>query len=567
MKRKQLLALLLSMTLLAGTITGCGSAFKKVDASQEAAAAAEIMEESAAAEEPMVADESYWEAAADMTLYDSEGESYLESAYDYGENSTYEENTEEYGKVIEQGFMDVLKQPLSTFGADVDTASYSNMRRMIEDGYRIKEFPEGSIRIEELLNYFTYDYQGPKGGEPFGVNTAISPCPWNRDSQLMMIGLQTQSIDFSDAPASNLVFLIDVSGSMYDSDKLPLLQEAFCMLAENLSAKDRVSIVTYAGSDEIIIEGVRGDKTKIITKAIESLEASGSTNGSDGIETAYALAEDYYIKGGNNRVILATDGDLNVGLTTEDELEELITEKKESGVFLSVLGFGTGNIKDNNMETLADKGNGSYSYIDSTREARKVLVDELGANLLTICKDVKLQVEFNPEIVESYRLIGYNNRVMDRRDFDDDTKDGGEIGAGHSVTALYEIILKDSVTELDEDEIENLKYSDSFQAELAGQGYASMDPENEWLTINIRFKKPAENTSSLLTYPVTAKSFTLDPNDDYLFAAAVAEFGLIASDSAYQGNADLERVVKTLKGLDLNDEYKEEFYELVREVK
>ena len=576
MKKRQLLPLLLSMALLAGSVTGCGSMIR-VDNEETASGG---RENSAAAEEDLMTSDSSWEAAPseddgyniygaaeEAEAYISEDESYLESAYDYDNQTGYEENTEEYGKIIEQSFKDVLKQPLSTFAADVDTASYSNMRRLIQEGYRIDDFPEGSIRIEELLNYFTYDYQGPKGGEPFGVNTAISPCPWNSDSQLMMIGLQTQGIDFSDAPASNLVFLIDVSGSMYDSDKLPLLQKAFCMLAENLSEKDRVSIVTYAGSDEIIIEGVRGDKTKVITKAIESLEAGGSTNGSDGIITAYELAEDYFIKGGNNRIILATDGDLNVGLTTEDELEELITEKKESGVFLSVLGFGAGNIKDNNMEILADKGNGNYSYIDSIKEARKVLVDELGANLLTICKDVKLQVEFNPAIVESYRLIGYNNRVMDRKDFDDDTKDGGEIGAGHSVTALYEIILKDSITELAEDEIKNLKYSGSFQEELSKQGYASMDPDNEWLTINIRFKKPAAGTSSLLTYPVTAESFTLDPNDDYLFAASVAEFGLIASDSAYQQDSSLEHVVKTLKNLDLNDEYKEEFYELVRDLR
>lgn len=572
MKKRQLLTLLLSIVLLTGTVTGCGG-ITKVESSdttsgerENAAVAGEgLMTNDGYWEEtPSAETNSAWESAADGT-YAFGNESYLESVYDYDNPADYE-NTEEYGTALEQSFMDVLKQPLSTFAADVDTASYSNMRRMIQEGYRIDEFPEGSIRIEELLNYFTYDYQGPKGGEPFGVNTTISPCPWNSDSQLMMIGLQTQGIDFSNAPASNLVFLIDVSGSMYDSDKLPLLQEAFCMLAENLSEKDRVSIVTYAGSDEIIIEGVRGDKTKVITRAIESLEAGGSTNGSAGIITAYELAENYFIKGGNNRIILATDGDLNVGLTTEDELEELITEKKESGVFLSVLGFGTGNIKDNNMETLADKGNGNYSYIDSRKEARKVLVDELGASLLTICKDVKLQVEFNPEIVESYRLIGYNNRVMDRRDFDDDTKDGGEIGAGHSVTALYEIILKDEISELAEDEIKNLKYTDSYQEALSKQGYASMDPNHEWLTINIRFKKPAADTSNLLTYPVTAESFTLDPNDDYLFAASVAEFGLIASDSAYQGESSLKHVIKTLKDLDSDDEYKNEFYELVRDL-
>lgn len=583
MKNRQIIALLLSMALLTGT-AGCGSAAQADSVLQKSTAAEAAQAEYAPqAEGTALSEESTSSYDSSYTnMYDEDtsetseitetggmieaDESYLESCYTYEDNSGYEENSEEYSKLTEQGFTSVLKQPLSTFAADVDTASYSNMRRMIEEGYQLEEFPDDSIRIEELLNYFSYDYNKPKANEPFGINTAISTCPWNSEAQLMMIGLQTEDIDFSKAPASNLVFLIDVSGSMYDEDKLPLLQKSFCMLTENLTAKDRVSIVTYAGSDEIVIEGVRGDKTKVITKAINRLEAGGGTNGSDGIETAYAIAEDYFIKGGNNRVILATDGDLNIGLTSENELENLISEKKESGVFLSVLGFGTGNIKDNKMETLADKGNGNYSYIDSVKEARKVLVDEMGANLLTICKDVKLQVEFNPAVVADYRLIGYDNRVMDRKDFADDKKDGGEIGAGHSVTALYEIILKEPLTDLDSEEIRSLKYADSFVSEQAKQSLTSKSANNEWLTINIRYKKPSDSKSSLLAYPVTNKSYTENPNDDFCFAAAVAEFGLIASGSSYQGNADLSHVVRTLRALDLNDEYKEEFLALTEEL-
>lgn len=587
MKNKQLTALFLSVALLTGT-TGCGQAAQKEAMLQEntaAEAAVEEVTEAAPIGESESSYESYpeYEAAeeADTTgtnmmektslqcttdSTSTDTDSYLQSCYTYEDSSDYEENSEEYSKLEEQGFTSVLKQPLSTFAADVDTASYSNMRRMITDGYQLEDFPEDSIRIEELLNYFSYNYKGPKADEPFGVNTTISTCPWNTEAQLMMIGLQTENIDFSKAPASNLVFLIDVSGSMYDEDKLPLLQKSFCMLTENLTDKDRVSIVTYAGSDEVIIEGVRGDKTRVITNAINTLEADGGTNGSEGIETAYALAEDYFIEGGNNRVILATDGDLNIGLTSEDELEKLISEKKESGVFLSVLGFGTGNIKDNKMETLADKGNGNYSYIDSVKEARKVLVEEMGANLLTICKDVKLQVEFNPEVIESYRLIGYDNRVMDRKDFNNDKKDGGEIGAGHSVTALYEIILKEPLTDLSQEEISSLKYADSFVSEQSKQFDTSEQKSNEWLTISIRYKKPSNSKSSLLTYPVTYKSYTEDPDEDYRFAAAVAEFGLIASDSEYQEEADIDAVIKTLKTLDLNDDYKEEFLALVEEI-
>ncbi len=570
MRKKNLSTRILAVILTAAFLTGCGGA-KTEETTADIAC-------DTATEEYYTEVESTSEAEV-WDMFDSEMynlvpaatesmESYVDGCYEYPLADDYyieEPNTEEYSDYEEQKFVDVMSQPLSTFGADVDTASYSNMRRMIEDGYDYDEFPENSIRIEELLNYFDYDYKEPKKNEPFSVNTEISTCPWNEDHQLLMAGFQTEEIDFSDAPPSNLVFLIDVSGSMYDEDKLPLLQEAFCMLAENLGSKDRVSIVTYASGDRVVLKGAKGNDYKKISKAIMSLEAGGGTNGSDGILTAYELAEDYFIEDGNNRVILATDGDLNIGITDEDDLEDLISEKKESGVFLSVLGFGTGNIKDNKMETLADKGNGNYSYIDSLKEARKVLVEELGSNMLTICKDVKFQVEFNPEIVEEYRLIGYDNRTMSHKDFDDDTKDGGEIGAGHSVTVLYEIVFKDSLAALNEDEIGSLKYADEFKKEQKNQGYEALDPDKEWLTISVRYKKPAGDKSNLLEYPVSAESFTYSPSDSFRFAGAVAEFGLLASDSEYKKDADIDHVIKTLKNIELDDEYKEEFYDLVRE--
>ena len=520
---KRLLAVILTAALTMGMLQGCGRKLIEDQAvypaetakSTEEAYTEGYAEAEAYADIEMPAEEAEnvkAEAAAEetnreaMTERDNVKGSYAESCYDY----EWKENTEEYSKWEERGFRSVLKEPLSTFAADVDTASYSNLRRLLTEGYSLEELPQGAVRIEELLNYFSYDYEEPKGQEPFGVTTKLGACPWNEEAQLLMIGLKTEDIDYSQAPPSNLVFLLDVSGSMSHADTLPLLQESFGLLAENLTEKDRISIVTYAGDDEVVLRGAAGNETRKIKRAINRLKAGGGTNGSKGIETAYEIAEENFIKGGNNRIILATDGDLNIGLTTEEELEELITEKKESGIYLSVLGFGAGNLKDNKMEVLADKGNGNYAYIDSLREARKVLVEEMTATLLTICKDVKLQVEFNPSVVSDYRLIGYENRALNREDFEDDTKDAGEIGAGHSVTVLYELILKEPITDLS---------------------------EGEWLTLSIRYKKPAEDTSNLLRYPVSYEDYQSSPDDDFVFAAAVAEFGLLASDSAYAGDA------------------------------
>ena len=521
-----------------------------------------------------VAEEEYGDYADATKGMESQAvNSYADSLYDYDYEYPEYSNTEEYSQWDEQGFSSVMKAPLSTFAADVDTASYSNLRRLINSGYDLDELPQGAARIEEMINYFSYDYNEPKGMEPFGVTTQISTCPWNDEAKLLMIGLKTEDIDYSQAPPSNLVFLLDVSGSMYSDDKLPLLQESFSLLADNLTKKDRVSIVTYAGEDRIVLDGVRGDETKKIKKALNALEAGGGTYGSKGIETAYKLAEENYIKGGNNRIILATDGDLNIGLTSEEELEELITEKKESGIFLSVLGFGTGNIKDNKMETLADKGNGNYAYIDSLREANKVLVEEMTATLLTICKDVKFQVEFNPEVVESYRLLGYENRALAKEDFNDDTKDAGEIGAGHSVTALYEIVLTDPNYDMAQGEIEDLKYKEQYK-KMLGKQLGTADVANwediegtEWLTISIRYKRPAEDKSNLLQYPIGSECYTSSPSDDFVFAAAVAEFGLLASHSEYPEDASIKHVENALKSIHLSDEYKAEFLELVQTVK
>ena len=597
MKKKNYCAKVLSLVMAGAMLmTGCGGSLDTASESGGSTAAADGASENYAPTTGAAATQdsgyAYDEAAeapasdgyvydgatskADVDYSDSARQDimngYTESCYEYDWEPDYP-NTEEYSQWEEQGFSPVMKAPLSTFAADVDTASYSNLRRLINSGYELDELPQGAARIEEMINYFSYDYNAPKGMEPFGVTTQISTCPWNDDAELLMIGLKTEDIDYSQAPPSNLVFLLDVSGSMYSDDKLPLLQESFSLLAENLTKKDRVSIVTYAGDDRIVLDGVRGDETKKIKKALNSLKAGGGTYGSKGIETAYKLAEENFIEGGNNRIILATDGDLNIGLTSEEELEELISEKKESGIFLSVLGFGTGNIKDNKMETLADKGNGNYAYIDSLREANKVLVEEMSATLLTICKDVKFQVEFNPAVVESYRLLGYENRALAKEDFNDDTKDAGEIGAGHSVTALYEIVLKQPINGMTKGEVDELKYSKQYKEALGKQlGTLDLDEwqdiqEEEWLTISIRYKKPAEDSSNLLQYPVGYESYTSTPSDDYVFAAAVAEFGLLASHSEYPENASVNHVEKVLKSIELSDEYKEEFLELIQTIK
>lgn len=460
---------------------------------------------------------------------------------------------EEYNSVAENGYMSASANPLSTFSIDVDTASYANVRRMIEYGMDIK--PD-AVRIEEFVNYFSYDYPEPTTNDPFSVTTELSDCPWNENAKLLLVGLKAKDIDMSKREPSNLVFLIDVSGSMFSEDKLPLVQKSFTMLTENLDENDRISIVTYAGEDKVVLKGASGaDKDKII-EAINGLEASGSTYGEAGINRAYELAEQYFIEGGNNRVLLATDGDLNVGLSTEEELTKLIEEKRETGVFLSVLGFGSGNIKDNRMEALADKGNGNYSYIDSELEAKKVLVEEIAGTLYTVAKDVKIQVEFNPYNVSGYRLIGYENRALADRDFADDTKDAGEIGAGHTVTALYELILNDGSSYTPE-----LKY----QPQEEPVSYNNTMYGEELLTVSLRYKQPDGDVSKLLAVPVTKEAYTEKMPANMTFAAAVAEFGMVLRKSAYKGSADCGQILELLENYDCrSDEYKNEFVYLVR---
>ena len=460
-------------------------------------------------------------------------------------------NTEEYRYISENGYKSVMDEPLSTFSVDVDTASYGNIRRMLKNH---EEIPVDAVRIEEMINYFSYDYPEPEGNVPFSVTTEYADCPWNEDSRLLMIGLQAKKIDFASRPASNLVFLLDVSGSMYGADRLPLVQKSFLMLTENLTENDRVSIVTYAGYESVILDGVSGSQKAKIAAALEDLEAGGSTAGAAGIQKAYELAEKNFISGGNNRIILATDGDLNVGISSESELTHLVQEKKKSGVHLSVLGVGSGNIKDNKMEALADNGDGNYNYLDSLYEAKKVLVDEMGGTLITVAKDVKIQVEFNPEYVSSYRLVGYENRLLNQEDFHDDKVDAGEIGSGHSVTALYEIVpAKGNETQT------SLKYQTS----------GTPKGSSELLTVSLRYKAPNGETSKLLEYPVEADHYQEELSENLSFAAAVAEFGMILRDSEYKGSSTYDSVMELAEPCvrQSSDDYRKEFLTLVETAK
>lgn len=540
------LAALMAVVSSVTSLTACGAASTgEADSYTRGQNNVQYNSTEAAAGEYKYAD--YDEAAADECA----PADYDEALAD---NDNFKQNDEEYNYISENGYTAVSSAPLSTFSADVDTASYTNVRRMIDNG---SDVPPDAVRIEEFINYFDYDYADPADGEPFAVHTELSDCPWNSNTQLLMVGINTKGFDavLDERPPMNLVFLIDVSGSMYDDNKLPLVQKSFSMLTDDLTAADRVSIVTYAGSDEVVLEGADGNDRKQILKAIDDLEAGGSTAGAAGITTAYEIAEKYFIDGGNNRVILATDGDLNVGLSSESELTRLIEDKRESGVFLSVLGFGTGNYKDNRLEALADHGNGNYSYIDSENEAKRVLVDEMSGTLFTAAKDVKFQLEFNPANVKGYRLIGYENRIMAAEDFNDDTKDAGEIGAGHSVTVLYEIVPVDSDMELGESE---LKYSSDSSGVMG----------DELLTVNIRYKEPDSSESRLLTYPVNKSLYSDKMSANMNFASCVAEFGMLLRNSSYIGDITYKDVSSQLSGYDYSDDdYKDEFIYLVNTMK
>ena len=470
-------------------------------------------------------------------------------------------NTENYNNIQESGFKTVSANPFSTFGADVDTATYSNLRRSIfqDDGYGISD---SAIRLEEMINYFHYDYAAPKDGEKFGVTTALTKCPWNKDTLLLRLGVKAEEIQPEDG--SNIVFLIDTSGSMFSNNKLPLAQKAFTLLTENLGADDTISIVTYAGEDRVVLEGAKGSDKGKISEAINALEAYGSTNGEGGIKRAYEIAEKYFIKGGNNRIILATDGDLNVGVSSEADLIKLVEEKRETGVFLSCLGFGEGNYQDSKMEALADYGNGNYSYIDSTAEATRVLKEEMWSTLYTVAKDVKFQVEFNPDQVKGYRLIGYENREMAAEDFANDKKDGGEVGSGQTVTVLYEIVPVDSAFNVTG--VTN-RYGNDTSATTASTEATTISAD-ELLAFNIRYKEPDASESQLRTYPVTKDMMTEEMDADTSFAAGVAEFGMLLRKSENSGTASYSEIYNRLKAIPgvTDDTYKTEFLYLVQKV-
>jgi len=438
-------------------------------------------------------------------------------------------NTENYAHIADNAFSNVADQPLSTFSVDVDTASYSNARRFLNGGTLP---PKDAIRIEEWLNYFSYDYPEPVAREPFSVTSEVSVCPWNGSHRLLRLGLKSQQISQAETPARNLVFLLDVSGSMMPDNKLPLLKRGLSLLAENLRPKDTISIVVYAGASGLALPPTSGAERARVLDALGRLEAGGSTNGGDGIRLAYATARQHFVEGGINRVLLATDGDFNVGTSSEGELQRLIEDERKSGVFLTVLGFGDGNVKDSTMEMLADKGNGNYAYIDSIAEARKVLVREAGSTLMTIAKDVKLQVEFNPAQVQSYKLIGYENRLLSKEDFNDDKKDAGEIGAGHAVTALYELVPKGRTAPAAQ--VNPLKYQNA-------PSVSAVAASNELLTVNIRYKQPSSNTSSKISRVVVDAGLSLEQTSaDFRFSAAVAEAALVLRGSPDIATASLE---------------------------
>lgn len=491
-------------------------------------------------------------------VYDANGnlmktELYKNGVFDgYSYLSPYENPGyyyEQYDQFEENAFVTPMDEPLSTFGIDVDAAGYSNMRRYINDGYLP---PKDAIKLEEMVNYFEYDLPEPNGDHPFSITTEVGHCPWNKRNKLVQICIKGKTIPMEELPPSNLVFLLDVSGSMEDANKLPLLKQGFEMLVKELRPEDRVSIVTYAGAAGVVLEPTSGKEKEKILMALNNLSAGGSTAGGEGILMAYKLAEENLMKDGNSRIILATDGDFNVGVSDDQALVELIEEKRKSGVFLSVLGFGEGNLQSSKMEKLADNGNGNYSYIDNILEAKKVLVSEFGGTLYTIAKDVKLQLEFNPQEVGSYRLLGYENRLLAPEDFEDDTKDAGDLGSGHTIVAFYEITPKGKAS----DKMSDLKYQEII---FTGDHRT----EDELMTINFRYKEPTGKKSKLIT-KVVGGDIAKKPSENFQFASAVAEFGLLIRESDFKGAADFEDLItraKYNKGHDFNG-YRSEFVKL-----
>ncbi|MCE5332894.1 MAG: von Willebrand factor type A domain-containing protein [Bacteroidales bacterium] len=468
---------------------------------------------------------------------------------------------EEYGTYRENRFISVANEALSTFSLDVDAASYGNVRRMINQG----QMPEkDAVRIEEMINYFSYGYARPTGEHPVNIVTESAVCPWNTKHKLVRIGVKAKEIASENLPASNFVFLIDVSGSMQGANRLELVKASLKLLTNNLREKDRVSIVVYAGAAGEILPSTPGNDRQKIKEAIDNLSAGGSTAGGAGIRLAYKIAEKNFIKNGNNRIILCTDGDFNVGISSNAELESLIESKRKTGVYLTVLGYGMGNYKDNKLQTLAEKGNGNHAYIDNIQEANKVLVSEFGSTMYTVAKDVKLQIEFNPAYVNAYRLIGYESRLLNKEDFNDDTKDAGELGSGHTVTALYEIIPVG--VENTYGGVDDLKYQNTKKIKNS----ATKDDvlSTELLTVKLRYKKPDETNSRKLEVPALANALNEEPSKDFKFIMAVAMFGQLLKDSDFKGEATYQKVIDFAKsGID-NDSngYRREFIRLAEAV-
>ena len=490
-------------------------------------------------------------------LDESYSSDYIEH-YDGATADDFSTANEEYKNFEESGFKDPKTEPLSTFSADVDTASYSNVRRRIENGNKV---PEDAVRIEEFINYFDYNYPDPEKDETFSQYIEIADCPWNKNTKLMMLGIQGDRMRDTELPPSNLVFLIDSSGSMNSYDKLPLVQQAFGMLTENLREYDRISIVTYASKSDTLISGASAAEADEIYDTLYSITAGGSTNGEGGIETAYKLAEKYFIEGGNNRIILATDGDLNVGASSEEELTKLIEEKRDKGIYLSVLGFGTGNYKDARLEAVADNGNGNYSYIDSVEEAERVLVKEMSGTLFTIAKDVKLQVEFNPSTVKSYRLIGYDNRLMNAEDFYDNTKDAGEVGAGHSVTALYEVELAGGANTYHGVELEFAdEHSQPFdEPETSGR--------TELCKLSVTYKDIDSGEDIYRSKLFGMEKYSEKPSDKIILAGAAAEFAMLLKNSEFKMNSSYDHILDSIGNIDHLDDKAEELTHLVSSVR
>lgn len=462
-------------------------------------------------------------------------------------------NAEEYKEIAENNFKTVSESPLSTFSIDVDAASYSNMRRYINKG---ELPPADAIRTEELINYFSYDYPQPTGNDPVKITTEVGACPWNVKHRLVRIGLKAKEIPTDKLPVSNLVFLIDVSGSMYGPQRLGLVQSSLKLLVNNLRDEDRVAIVVYSGSAGEKLPSTSGSDKQKIREAIDELTAGGSTAGGAGIKLAYKIAKQNFVKGGNNRIILCTDGDFNVGMSSDEGLEKLIEQERKSGVFLTVLGYGMGNYKDSKMQVLAEKGNGNHAYIDNLQEANRVLVNEFGATMHTVAKDVKLQIEFNPSQVQAYRLIGYESRLLKDEDFNNDAKDAGEMGAGHTVTAFYEVVpagIKSDFT----GKVDDLKYQKTKPAP------AVTNNSKELLTVKLRYKAPDGNTSKKIEQPLIDDKKE-KVSSDFRFASAVAMFGQLLRDSDFKGDATYDKVISLAKTSLDNDEkgYRREFIRL-----